>query len=498
MTAKGFIEPLAAYPVEGLTGRSVRRTIPFVGRTNELQILRDGFARVVSTNQPLLVTVMGESGIGKSRLCDEFLAGLGPQTRVLSGRGYGAADSATFAPAATMVRDAVAIDPDDSAEKTLLRLREFVDARPLAGGDAARVVDRLGLLMGLATERREQSAFVQDVRSGFLSLVEALGSQGPVVLLFEDLHGLRAPMVDLVERVAGRSRTGPGPVLVLTTARPEFTEQRPSWGGRAVNHLGLRLEPLGVDDASALARQASGGALDVAGATALAARAGGNPFFIVESTGAIMDAEGHTHVGVPPSVQAVVAARLDHLPPNHRDLARRLSVFLSSFDVEEAELVASCGIAELSDLEDAEIVVRDATPHGALPRWRMRHDTLHEVAYAGLPKRLRLELHLKIADALAADGHLTYAADHIERAAEAAIDLDPADRTLPDRAADALARPGTARGAVWRADRPSTTTSERSPWPAHATAGACARPMSWPGRARPGTGWANTPKRPRR
>ncbi len=213
VSAKGFDEPLVAYPVDGLTGRSVRRTIPFVGRGNELTILRDGFARVVATGRPLLVTVMGEPGIGKSRLADEFIAGLGPETRVLSGRGYVAADSATYAPAATMVRDAVAIDRDDPREKTLRRLREFFEAHPVEGvEDPARMTDRLGLLLGLVEERRDESAFVQDVRAGFLALVEALGTEGPVVLLFEDLHDLRPPMVDLVERLGARASKGPGPV----------------------------------------------------------------------------------------------------------------------------------------------------------------------------------------------------------------------------------------------------------------------------------------------
>ncbi len=445
VSAKGFDEPLVAYPVDGLTGRSVRRTIPFVGRGNELTILRDGFARVVATRRPLLVTVMGEPGIGKSRLADEFIAGLGPETRVLSGRGYAAADSATYAPAATMVRDAVAIDRDDPREKTLRRLREFFEAHPVEGvEDPARMTDRLGLLLGLVEERQDESAFVQDVRAGFLALVEALGVEGPVVLLFEDLQDLRPPMVDLVERLGARASKGPGPVMILATARPEFADVRPAWGTRSVNQLALRLEPLGSDDATLLARQASGGALDDPEAAALAARTGGNPFYIVESTGAVMDAEpgARTGTGLPPTVQAVVAARLDALPPDHRDLARRLSVYLHAFDLQEAKLVAACGVQELTDLEDAEIVVREEATRGTSLRWRMRHETLREVAYASLPKRLRLELHLRVADALSAAGHPTYAADHVERAAKAALDLDPDGRAMPERAADALAAAG--------------------------------------------------------
>src|SRR5215213_924457 len=101
--AKGFAAPLEAFRVEGLTTRSVRRTIPFVGRTDELAMLRQAFSRVISTSRPLLFTLAGEAGIGKSRLAAEFLAGLDPEGTVLVGRSHLGSDSATFAPAAAMV-----------------------------------------------------------------------------------------------------------------------------------------------------------------------------------------------------------------------------------------------------------------------------------------------------------------------------------------------------------------------------------------------------------
>ena len=153
--------------------------------------------------------------------------------------------------------------------------------------------------------------------------------------------------------------------------------------------------------------------------------------------------EGHRHAGaVPPTVQAVVAARLDALPTPARDVARRSSVFLSSFDRDEAAALAPAEGAidtRLQELEDAELLVR--VDDGA-PRWRFRHQTLRDVAYASLPKRQRRELHLVVADRLVADGHRSWAADHLEQAALAALDLEPASRELPDRAADALAEAG--------------------------------------------------------
>ncbi|MGZ5318725.1 MAG: adenylate/guanylate cyclase domain-containing protein [Actinomycetota bacterium] len=440
--AKGFAEPLVAYPVDGLTPRTARRTIPFVGRANELTLLRDAHARVEATSRPLLVTLIGEPGIGKSRLADEFLAGIEHPGNVLVGRGQLASGSATFAPAATIVREAAGIEHGEPGEKSLRRLRELVE-RWSDGDEADRTAERLALALGLAAKRREESAFIQEVQSGVLSMVTGLATEAPVTLLFEDVHTMRAPMMDLVERLAGRASQSPGRATVLAAARPELLDARPGWGSRAANHVLLHLEPLGDDDAVALARQAGGPRIPETEARTIAARAGGNPFFIVETTGMLLGRGEATTAGsegtLPPTVQAVIAARLDSLPSDQRELARRLSVYLYSFDAEEAALVADCSADAMDQLVDAELVVPDLG--GGPPRWRFRHETLRDVAYASLPKRLRLQLHLTIADTLQ-DLEPTYTAAHLERAAFASVDLDPSDRTVPDRAVAALAEAG--------------------------------------------------------
>jgi tetratricopeptide (TPR) repeat protein len=193
-----------------------------------------------------------------------------------------------------------------------------------------------------------------------------------------------------------------------------------------------------------LVRHAGGGHIGEAQAAEIARRTGGNPFFIVESTGMLIPAEngGAARVPVPPTVQAVVSARLDALPPRMRDLARRASVFLYSFDLEEIRILDSeVTVEELQLLEDAEILVREADGAGS-PDWRLRHATLREVAYASLPKRERLRLHLVVAENLLAAGHRSWAANHLEQAALASLDLDPQDRSVAERAADALVTAG--------------------------------------------------------
>jgi class 3 adenylate cyclase/tetratricopeptide (TPR) repeat protein len=437
--AKGFAASLAAYPVEALTTRSARRTIPFVGRGNELDILRGSVARVTATSTPLLVSILGEPGVGKSRLADELLAGLGPETTVLRGQAQAYGDTATFAPVTAIVRAVARIDDGTSPEEAGRRLRELV-GDVLDPTEAERVASQLGRTIGLGPPKRDQSVFVQQIQSGFQSLVEGLAARGTVVLVFEDVHALRPPMLDLIERVAGSAGDGPNPTLVIALGRPELLDERPAWGSGAVNAVTLRLDPLPRRESEELVRQAGGGRIAEPEAIEIANRTGGNPFFIVETTGMVLRArqDGAAASGraLPPTVQAVVAARLDSLRHRLRDLARRASVFIFSFDRDELATVSDADLDDLRGLEEAEIFVREEA--GRTPKWRFRHETVREVAYASLPKRERRTLHQQVADALLESGHHSYAADHLERAALASIDLDPADRALPDRAVDAL------------------------------------------------------------
>jgi class 3 adenylate cyclase/tetratricopeptide (TPR) repeat protein len=441
--AKGFADALTAYPVEALTTRSSRRTIPFVGRANELDILRGSIARVNATSSPLLVSILGEPGVGKSRLADELLAGLGSEVTVLQGRAYAYGDTATFAPVTAIVREIAGIEDEMAPAEAMRRLQEVVDGC-CDPSEAERVAGRLGLTIGLGAPKREESVFVQDVQSGFLSLVEGLSGRGPVVLVFEDVHRLRPPMLDLIERVAATTRKAPQRALTIALGRPELLEERPSWGAGVANAVTLRLDPLPDDEALELVREAAGGRVGDAETLEIANRTGGNPFFIVETTGMVLRArqDGAASSGraLPPTVQAVVAARLDSLRHRLRDLARRASVFIYSFDLEELATASDADAEDIRGLEDAEILVRDDA--GRAPRWRFRHETVREVAYASLPKRERLSLHERIADALMESGHRSYAADHLERAAQASLDLDPADRRVPDRAVDALIMAG--------------------------------------------------------
>src|SRR5216684_4403333 len=406
--AKGFDSALEAFPVEGLTTRSARRTIPFVGRAGVQAILDQNLGLATSTGSPVLVTVVGEPGIGKSRLADEFAAGVGAAVVVLRGEARSYTDTATFSPAAAMVGDLAGIDAGDPPEKVRRRLRDLVDlwSEP---ADADLTVQRLALLFGLA-ERRD-----------------------------------------------------------------ELLEQRPDWGSTGANTVLLHLDPLSPAESIHLVRHAGSGHIGEAQAVEIAERAGGNPFFIIETTGMLMPhgdgVAAGTRTHIPPTVQAVVSARLDALPSRLRDLARRASVFMYAFDRDELAVVDGAATAEeLQELEDAEVIVREQ-PASAVPSWRLRHATLKEVAYASLPKRERLRLHTLVAQYLLDTGHRSTAADHYELAAKASLDLDPNDREAPDRAADALLLAGDRarrrmeiRSAIDRYDRALAMAGPESGW----------------------------------
>ncbi len=446
--AKGFDGELAAFPVEGLTPRSARRTIPFVGRSSELAILRESLTRATHSGRPVLVTVLGEPGIGKSRLADELVASLEDEVPVLAGHAHQFTDSATFAPAATIVAELAGLDENEPPDKAKRRLHELLETNAIAED---HLVERLSLLFGLAT-RKDQSTFVADVQSAFVSLIDGLARDKPLVLVFEDAHTLKAPMLSLIERLGAPAREGPRRALVLVLARPALLEDRPDWGTRTVNAARLRLDPLSNAESIDLARQASGRRIEDAEAAEIAARAGGNPFFIIETTGMLLPdakdvvwaprAADTPRAALPPTVQAVVAARLDHLPPRLRELTRRASAFFVSFDLDELHVIdPEATLDEIRELEEAEILVPedDSRPVG---RWRVRHSTLKDVAYASLPKRERVRLHELIADRLFAQTHPTWAAEHLEFAALASLDLDRNDRSVAERAADALVEAG--------------------------------------------------------
>ena len=438
--AKGFADPVVASPVEALTPRSSRRVIPLVGRRRELTMLRETLARVRETSRLHLVTVLGEPGIGKSRIVDAFLDLAGDGVRVRRGRASRFEEDAPFAPLAEIVRREIGAErtlaPDETRELLAKRVAELC-----APEEVTTTVDRLAGVLGLdakePSDRRYRTALV---RSAFRSFLEGLASEGPVIVAFDDLELARPELLELIEGIATRSRRSA--VLIVCVGRDEMLAMRPGWGGGLTDAIALRIEPLPPADAVELAR-ASASSLDVETAERVAQHSGGNPFFIVETTGMLLHerSESAASPPLPPTVQAVVATRIDHLEPAARDLVRKASVFArSTFHTTELAIVADPSDEALRNLEDEELLVRDMERPAV---WRFNHQVVRDVAYESLPKRERLRLHLALADRLQVEGRFPAAlAFHLERAAWASLDLDPADRSVAERAADALLAAG--------------------------------------------------------
>ncbi len=452
VAAKGFGEPLHGWPVASLSARSQRRTIPMVGRIQELRLLEHAFDRVRDGSRAHLVTVQGEPGIGKSRLVEEFLAGLPPEVKVLAGRTGEYEEEVTFAPFAEMLRRELGLDRDAPAPALRDRLDEVVGGC-CEPSEVEQTAARLGIVLALSEPSREERQFRSaELRAGLVAFLEGLSRSGPVVMVLEDLQAARPALLDVLEQVLQGARRLP--VMVVAVARDSLLEHRPGWGSQP-DALALRLESLPDEEAVELARVA-GESVDEATAARIARHAGGNPFFIVETTGMMLDQHPehvagypHSHL-LPPTVQAVVASRIDHLPEDAKDLIRKAAVFsTSTFSESELPLVTEVREGVLQTLEEAELLVRDPDRPG---EWRFRHEMLREVAYESLPKRERERLHVGVVNGLEAAGtagrYPQTVAWHLEQAARAALDLTPNDRSLADRAVSALAHAGDV--ARWR------------------------------------------------
>jgi class 3 adenylate cyclase/tetratricopeptide (TPR) repeat protein len=449
IAAKGFDDAIEAYPVVGMRAgvRTDRSKIPFVNRRRELALLVDTYERAASRERAHLVTLLGEPGIGKSRVVEEFLRQLPDTTTVLGGRASPFEEEVTFWPLAEMVYRQIGEDRSATDEVVRGRLREVV-SRWVAPDEVDVAARRLGLALGLEESGEEIRYHAAEVRRGVLSMLTGLAAQGPVVLVFEDLHRSDPVLLDLIQQLVREARRVP--LMVVCVARWEFLEDQPNWAGGIPDAVTLWVEPLSAAHSTRLAAEAGG--LDTDDAERVAQHAGGNPFFIIEITGMLqreerdLPPEGPAPSGrlLPATVQAVIASRIDELSSGARELVRRASVFPGGrFDLDELSLIVEPRAEWLDEARDEELLVPEAERPDV---WRFHSDVLRDVAYESLAKRERQRLHLRLANKLSTpelvERYPRTIAFHLEQAARAALDLNPRDRGLADRAVDALARAG--------------------------------------------------------
>jgi DNA-binding SARP family transcriptional activator/tetratricopeptide (TPR) repeat protein len=406
-----------------------------VGRAPELGRLRAAYDRTVREGTAHRFTVLGEAGIGKSRLAREFATTLGSKAWVLTGHCPAYGDGITFWPLREVVLEAAGGVGRDA----LLDLLATVD-------DAESIADQVAGAIGAAATPERPDALFPALRRFF----EVLAWERPVALILEDVHWAQPTLLDLVEYLADGT---PAPLFLLCLARPELLEQRGAWAG-GFNAASIVLEPLGLDDSQkVIADRLGGQPLPAETVTRIVQTAQGNPLFAEQMLAALGE-EGQ--FSVPASVQALLAARLDRLGPAQRDLIRSASVLGTKFSLaalmpllpDDARPFA---VRHLEALERKELIL--PSPPSALGNetFRFRHDLIQLAAYRSMTKDTRAELHQRVAqwfEAQAMMGTLEFeeiVGYHLEQAHNYRGELGQLDgqaRALGVRAGEQLASAG--------------------------------------------------------
>jgi class 3 adenylate cyclase/tetratricopeptide (TPR) repeat protein len=378
--AKGKRAPVEAWrvlgAVAGADSFARRWDTPLVGRSRELGVLRDELTAGAEGRECRLVTVIGTAGVGKTRLVSELVAEVGAYATVAAGRCLAYGDGITFLPLTELLQR--------------LGGEEAVAEAMADDPDAALVIERLRVLGGRGTAPPEELFWA--VRR----LFEALARERPLLVVLEDVHWAEPTLLDLVEHVSRWSRDAP--ILLLCVARPELLEERPQWEG-----VHVRLEPLSQGEATELLD-----ALDARGILSPELRsrvtevAQGNPLYAEQLVAMLAD-EARTAaelVTLPPTIQALLTARLDRLHPVEREVLQRAAVVgkefwpgaVAALDGGDETLGAT-----LLGLVRRELVEPAVSSIPGQDGFRFRHVLIRDAAYAGIPKRTRADLHERFA-----------------------------------------------------------------------------------------------------
>ena len=405
---KGKAEPVAAYRLLSVREAPERRhETRFVGRERELALVRHAWERVRAERHCELVTVVGDAGVGKSRLIVEFLASL--DATAVRGRCLPYGEGITYWPVVEVLKQLDMLPADKTAA---------VAIRSLLG-------------------ESEASTSAEEIAWAFRKTLEFASAKQPLVVVFDDIQWGEETFRDLVEHVALRSSGAA--ILLLCLARPELTDRRPSWP------VALRLEPLSDDDVEELIPEHIVDELR----HKISRAAGGNPLFIGEMLAMAGEADGE--VVVPPTLQALLAARLDQLETGERSVLERGAIEGEIFHRGAVQALAPDDTAvtpRLRALVRKELIQPNPPQFAGEDGFRFRHLLIRDAAYETLSKAVRADLHARFADWLEAYGTEIGEQDemlgyHLERACRYRSELGlPNEPTLAARARQRLAAGG--------------------------------------------------------
>ncbi len=448
-----------------------RHEAPLVGRREELAEIETAFRSAVEERKCRLVTLLADAGVGKSRLVEELVSRVGDDGLVVRGRCLSYGEGITFWPLLGIVRQLAAVEEDDPPELARRKLAA------VAGKEAEDAVERVASAIGLSDTQFP----LQEIYWGTRKLLERVAEDLPLIVVFDDVHWAEPALLDLIEHLL--ENVSECSILLLCPARPEFLEQRPDWRNRA-DTTNLRLRPLTDEEVATVIANMLGDVelVDDARRRIISA-AEGNPLFVEQMLSMMLDEgilervdgrlEATADLGelsVPPSINALLAARIDHLPRLERsvvDPASVVGVVFAEATVEElaAEAVKPSVRGNLVRLADKQLVRPndDSDESGA---YRFNHILIRDAAYEGLLKETRASLHERVAEwteRLAEEQRreaefeeiLGY---HLEQAHRYLGELGPLDdhgRTLGIRAAAHLGAAG--RRAFQRSDMQAAT-----------------------------------------
>ena len=424
--------------VPGAPAYARRLDAPLVGRAEELERLHAAYADARETGRCRVVTVVGEAGIGKTRLMRELLPPLRDEARTLVGRCVSYGEGATYLPIAEMVRQVV--------RETSV---EGITALLGAEEDADQVARRVAELTGITQTAAAPGEAFWAVRR----FVESVARERPVVLVLDDIHWAEPTLLDLVEYLGEWAE---GRVLVLCAARRELLESRPAWGGPTSTGFLVELAPLEAEEVEQLLLGLAGEPVDPDVWRRIVEHAGGNPLFAEQLLALATEAPDLAREETPATVEALLASRLDRLDPRELAVLRRASVVGRRFTRAELADLTPPEEARRTEHHLAELTER-ALVHPRQHGFAFHHVLVRDVAYRGIPKAERANLHELAARGLERrDGAEEIVGFHFEQAHRSLAEIGRLDDHTNDLALLAGDRLGRAGVRAWkRADAPA-------------------------------------------
>ncbi len=403
---KGKAEPVPAFlltHVSGLEhGEAIARRMdaPMVGRADDLATLETSLARAVEHRRAELTTVIGPAGVGKSRLLRAFLEGTADTAASLRGRCLSYGDGITFWPLAEIVREVAGIGYGDALDVARTKLEA------LLGPERSNVTQRIGAAIGLI-----DSVFpVEETFWAVARMFEALAAERPLIIVVDDIHWAEQTFLDLIRSVVNSTEA---PLVFVCSSRRDLLDEHPDWAEERERSRTITLLPLSEDESSEIVENLLGSTfVDETARQRIIAAAGGNPLFVEQVLSMLVD-DGTLHQGtdgqwilasgvdsltIPPSISALITARLDRLGSTDRTVIEHGAVFGQVFyrgaieDLAPEPMREHVG-ASLGSLDRKELIRQERSAFAGQEAFRFVHVLIKEAAYHGLLKRTRAELH---------------------------------------------------------------------------------------------------------